>query len=132
MATVLVTGAAGYIAGYVLPAFRERFTLRLVDTRERDGLGRPVEGLQVRDVSHLERRDDCRDLFRGADAVVHLAFIRAAGRGPHERYLAERANVDMAYLVYQLALEEGVRRVGVASSNHAADFYGGPLQIGRA
>jgi len=36
---VLVTGAAGYIAGYILPALRERFDLRLVDVRDRDGLG---------------------------------------------------------------------------------------------
>ena len=128
MTTVLVTGAAGYIASYLLPSFRERFTLRLVDTREADGLGRPVEGLQVRDVSNPDRLDDNRDLFRGADAVVHLAFIRAAGRGLHQRYLTERANVDMAYSIYQLALEEGVRRVVVASSNHAADFYEGPLR----
>ena len=29
----------------------------------------------------------------------------------------------MAFLVFQLSLEEGVRRVVVASSNHAADWY---------
>jgi hypothetical protein len=29
----------------------------------------------------------------------------------------------MAYNIYQTALEEGVRRVVVASSNHAADYY---------
>ena len=130
MTTVLVTGAAGYIASYLLPLFRECYTLRLVANRDVDGLGRPVEGLQVRDVSDPNRMDDYRDLFRGADAVVHLAFIRASGRGPHQRYLAERANVDMAYAVYQLSVEEGVKRVVVASSNHAADFYEGPLRTG--
>jgi NAD(P)-dependent dehydrogenase (short-subunit alcohol dehydrogenase family) len=126
--TVLVTGAAGYIGSYILPAFRERFSLRLVDNRDRDGLGRPVEGLQVRDISDLNRMDEYRDLFRGADAVVHLAFMRPPTEGLHQRYLAERANVDMAYLVYQLALEEGVRRFVVASSNHATDFYERPLR----
>ena len=30
-------------------------------------------------------------------------------------------NVDMAHTVYQLALEEGLERVVMASSNHAAD-----------
>jgi nucleoside-diphosphate-sugar epimerase len=128
MTTVLVTGAAGYIATYVLPAFRERYTLRLVDNRDRDGLGQAVPDLQVRDLSMIDHLDEYRDLFRGVDAVVHLAFIHAAGRSLHERYLAERANVDMAYIIYQLALEEGVRRVVVASSNHAADFYEGPLR----
>ena len=128
MTTVLVTGAAGYIGSYLLPEFRERYGLRLVDNRDVDGLGRPVEGLQVRDVSQLEKMEEYRELFRGADAVVHLAFIRPSSRGNHERYLAERANVDMAYLVYQLALKEGVKRVVVASSNHASDFYEGPLR----
>ncbi|HEX2514654.1 MAG TPA: NAD(P)-dependent oxidoreductase [Chloroflexota bacterium] len=133
MGTVLVTGAAGYIAGYILPALRERFTLRLVDNRDRDGAGRPVEGLQVRDLSGLERMEQNRDLFRGAEAVVHLAFERPAQprrADPHAWYLAERANIDMAYAVYRLALQEGVRRVVVASSNHAADFYEGALRRG--
>ncbi|MCC6179462.1 MAG: NAD(P)-dependent oxidoreductase [Chloroflexi bacterium] len=131
MTTVLVTGAAGYVGGYILPAFRERFDLRLVDNRDRDGLGWPVEGLQVRDVSDLSRMDEYRDLFRGADAIVHLAFIRPSEDTLHARYLAERANIDMAYLVYQLALEEGVRRVVVASSNHASDFYERPMRSGQ-
>jgi nucleoside-diphosphate-sugar epimerase len=124
----LVTGAAGYVASYLLPAFRERYTLRLVDNRDVDGLGRPVAGLAVRDVSNLERMEEYRDVFRGVDAVVHLAFIRASEPGHHARYQAERANIDMAYVVYQLALEEGVKRVVVASSNHASDFYEGALR----
>ncbi|MDP8924473.1 MAG: NAD(P)-dependent oxidoreductase [Chloroflexota bacterium] len=131
MTTVLITGAAGYIGSYILPAFRKRFDLRLVDNRDRDGLGRPVEGLQVRDLSDLNRMDEYRDLFRGADAVVHLAFMRPATDDLHARYLSERANVDMAYIVYQLALEEGVRRGIVASSNHAADFYERPMRTGQ-
>ena len=45
--------------------------------------------------------------------------VSGAGKG----YLDERPNVDMAERVYRLALEEGVRRVIVASSNHAADWY---------
>ena len=134
MTTVLVTGAAGYIASYVLPALRERFTLRLVDNRDRDGLGRTVDGLIVRDISDIERMDEYRDLFRGVDAVVHLAFMRPPeGRAQASvlrRYLAERGNVDMAYLVYQLAVDEGVRRAVVASSNHAADFYEGAVRRG--
>jgi nucleoside-diphosphate-sugar epimerase len=121
--TVLVTGAAGYVAGYLLPLFRERYELRLVDSRA-------APGVEVRDVSDPEALDASRDLFRGADAVVHLAFGRPPGGGHHRRYLAERANIDMAYAVYQLALEEGVRRVVVASSNHATDFYEGPLRRG--
>ena len=128
MTRVLMTGAAGYIATYLLPAFRERFDLRLVDNRAVDGLGRPVDGLQVRDISDLSKMDSYRDLFEGVDAVVHLAHLRAASDSLHDRYLAERGDVDMAYIVYQLALEAGVKRVVVASSNHATDFYERPLR----
>jgi nucleoside-diphosphate-sugar epimerase len=128
MTTVLITGAAGYVASYILPLFRERFDLRLVDNRDVDGLGRPVDGLQVRDISDLNRMDEYRDLFRGVDAVVHLAHLRPSSDSLHDRYLAERGDVDMAYIVYQLSLEEGVRRVVMASSNHATDFYERPLR----
>ena len=75
--------------------------------------------------------DEYRDLFRGVDAVVHLAHLRPASDSLHDRYLAERGDVDMAYLVYQLALDEGVKRVVVASSNHATDFYERPLRAGQ-
>jgi nucleoside-diphosphate-sugar epimerase len=124
MTTVLVTGAAGYIAGYILPLFRARYDLRLIDSRA-------APGVEARDISDPADLDRSRDLFRGADAVVHLAFLRPAGPTPRDRYFAERGNVDMAYAVYQLALEEGVRRVVVASSNHASDFYEAPLRDGR-
>ena len=128
MTKVLITGAAGYVAGYILPLFRERFELRLVDNRAVDGLGRPVDGLEVRDISDLNRMDACRDLFQGVDAVVHLAHLRPASDSLHDRYLAERGDIDMAYIAYQLSLDEGVRRVVMASSNHATDFYERPLR----
>src|SRR3954467_13284876 len=40
--TVLVTGATGYIASQLLPTFRERYDLRLVDVRDTDRSGQPV------------------------------------------------------------------------------------------
>jgi hypothetical protein len=117
--TVVVTGATGYVASQLLPAFRERYDLRLVDvTREGRG-GWVVEDAIVHDLRDpdLEKH---RPFFRGANAVVHLAYNRARGfRG----YPDERVNLDMAYHVYQLSLEEGVERVVMASSNHAADWY---------
>ncbi len=121
MATVLLTGASGYIAGYIIDGLRRSHQVRLVDNR-------PGPDVLVRDLTDPRALDHHRDLFRGVDAVVHLAFQRPQGSDAVARYLAERGNVDMAFVVYQLALEEGVRRVVVASSNHAADFYEGPLR----
>lgn len=128
---VLVTGAAGTIAGLLLPALGERYNLTLADVRTSNSRGEPVPGIQLADLSD-RNREEYRALFRGCDAVVHLGFVR-----PHdednadERFWAEFANVQMAYNVYQTALEEGVRRVVVASSNHAADYYEGLILDGR-
>jgi hypothetical protein len=120
---VVVTGAAGLMAGLLLPAFRMRYALTLLDVRETDRDGSQVDGIQIANL--LDRnRDAYRRFFRGADAVVHCGFVRADDPDDRDqRFFAELANVEMAYNIYQVAWEENVRRVVVASSNHAADYY---------
>ena len=119
---VLVTGAAGVIAGKVLPALRERYELTLLDVRTTDKQGLPVEGVQVADLVDT-RRDAYRRHFTGVDTVVHFGFIRNDRKQPEPHFRDEMSNLQMAYNVYQTCTEEGVRRVVVASSNHAADYY---------
>ena len=135
---VVITGAAGYIAGLMLPGLHPRYDLTLLDVRGEDRSGNPVAGVQAVDLTANDR-DAYRAHFRGADAVVHAAFVHAdipgAGKGAlpasaesmasqsEVRFRAEVANVEMAYNVYQTAREEGVRRVVMISSNHAADYY---------
>jgi hypothetical protein len=122
---VLVTGACGYIASQLLPALRERYGLSLLDTRTTDRDGQPVEDVQLADLTNPDLEAN-RAFFHGIDAVVHLGYIHpSTGQGSPtiESYRAERTNVDMAFHVFQLAMAEGVRRVVVASSNHAADWY---------
>jgi NAD+ dependent glucose-6-phosphate dehydrogenase len=122
---VLVTGATGYIASQLLPVLRERYELVLLDVRTTDASGQQVSGAQIadflaEDITPLARH------FEGVDAVVHLGYWRPPGKtvtGQDKSYLEERPNVDMAERVYRLALDHGVRRVVVASSNHAADWY---------
>ena len=120
---VVITGASGYIASLLLPAFRERYDLTLLDLRTVDRDGNEVEGVQIADLTD-RNRDSFRHHFRGADAVVHLGFTRAADQSnPIQDFYAELSNVEMAFHVYQTVQEEKVRRVVVASSNHAADYY---------
>ena len=117
---VVITGASGYVAGRVLPALRERYDLTLLDVKTTDREGAEVEGIILTDL--LDRdRDTYREHFRGADAVLHCGFTRAAK--PEDRFWAEHDNVKMAYNVYQTCIEEDVRRAVVISSNHAADYY---------
>jgi hypothetical protein len=94
------------------------------DPERREGAG-----LVVTDLTNPDR-NAYRQHFRGADAVIHLGYVRAAGmdattwqENNDAKFWAEHQNVALAYNVYRVALEEGVRRVVVASSNHAADYY---------
>jgi nucleoside-diphosphate-sugar epimerase len=124
---VLVTGASGYIAAQILPELRERYDCLLADVRELDRDHRRVEGIRLADLTDRDL-DANRRLFDGIDTVVHLGYVvPPAGQGSRAResYYTERSNIDMAFNVYQLSLEEGIRRVVMASSNHAADWYEG-------
>ena len=117
---VVLTGAAGYVAGRMLPAFRERYNLVLLDVKDTDRAGNKIDGIHIADLTDRDR-DTYRQYFEGAHAVIHCGFTWS--RRADERYWAEIDNVNMTYNVYQTALEEGARRVVVASSNHAADYY---------
>lgn len=120
---VLVIGACGTIASVLLPALRERYELRLLDVKTTDKQGNEVEGVQIADILNTDR-NTYRHHFRDVDAIIHLGFVAAEDRShPEQNFWAEYANVQMAFNVYQTALEENVRRVVVASSNHAADYY---------
>eukprot|EP01052_Picozoa_sp_SAG31_P055800 SAG31_NODE_15618_length_746_cov_1.375580_1_plen_190_part_10 len=134
-----MTGACGKIAGQVLPALRDRYDLVLLDVanNSQDGL---VQA-QICDLLS-DDREPLRKFIQGADAVVHFGFkqpppdpslqrnsaggldqSKPSALPPELLFGAEHDNVKMAFNIYQTALEERVRRVVVASSNHAADFY---------
>jgi NAD+ dependent glucose-6-phosphate dehydrogenase len=116
---VLLTGATGYIAGQLLPAFRERYDLRLVDVRDADASGERVEGVEVVDVLSAEEAV-LEPLFSDAEVVVHCGHFKPKSEDPRSLYEGERRNLDMMQRVYQLSLESGVRRVVAASTNQAA------------
>jgi len=126
---IVVTGASGYIVQRMWPELVERYDIVALDNRATNADGEAVPGLRVCDLNDRDR-DTYREYFRGADAVIHSAFVSAKGLdattwtdNSDPKFRAEHANVAMAYNVYQTAVEEDVKRVVVASSNHAADYY---------
>ena len=126
---VVVTGAAGYVAQRMMPELQERWDLVLLDVRPTTRDGKAVPGLIVADLTKPDR-NEYRQHFRGADAVIHCGFVSAPKLdattwqdNSDAKFWAEHTNVALAYNVCRVALEEGVRRVVVCSSNHAADYY---------
>src|SRR2546428_3000005 len=126
---VVITGAAGYVGQRMCKVLADRGHLCPIDVIGATPSGEKVPGLVVADLTR-PNRDEYRQHFRGADAVIHLGYVRAPGmdattwqENNDAKFWAEHQNVALAYNVYRVALEEGVRRVVVASSNHAADYY---------
>ena len=134
---VVITGAAGYVGQRMFKELAERWDLVPIDVIGATRGGEKVPGLVVADLTR-PNREEYRQHFRGADAVIHLGYVRAAGmdattwqENNDAKFWAEHQNVALAYNVYRTALEEGVRRVVVASSNHAADYYERLIWAGR-
>jgi hypothetical protein len=78
---VLLTGATGYIADQLLPAFRERYDLRLLDVREEDRSDRHVEGIEVADLLD-DDRSKLEPYFSNTEVVVHTGHRRPIGTDP--------------------------------------------------
>ena len=119
---VVVVGAAGFLAGRVLPTFRERYDLVLLDVTTTNRDGDVVEDVQVADLVETNR-DAYREYFRGADTIVHCGNVRRRGLGDDAHFDVQMKNIQMAYNIYRVAIDEGVRRVVMLSSNHASDYY---------
>jgi len=126
---VVATGASGYVVQRMWGELTDRYDVVGLDARTSTRDGAEVPGIVACDLTGADR-DAYREHFRGADAVIHSAFVSAEGldattwsTNSEPKFRAELRNVELAWNVYQTALEEGVRRVVTMSSNHAADFY---------
>ena len=115
MSTVLVTGAAGRVGGFLRPRLAKRGrTLRLLDLAEIT----PGEGEEVIQGSVIDP-DAMIEACQGVDAVIHLGGV--SGEAPWERMLD--VNINGTYNVFEAARRAEVPRVVFASSNHAVGFY---------
>ncbi|WP_028659191.1 NAD-dependent epimerase/dehydratase family protein [Nocardioides insulae] len=116
--TVLITGANGGLGRLMRPRLAQPGrTLRLLDLvqPEPGGPGEDVEVIEASVTDEAAMRTACA----GADAVIHLGGISV--ESPWAGILAN--NIDGTRVVMEAARDAGVRRVVLASSNHAVGFY---------
>jgi nucleoside-diphosphate-sugar epimerase len=104
---VLIAGAAGGVAGLLLPGLRERHDVRETDLRG------PNEG-DLTDPAFAAR------MVEGMDAVVHLAANANPEATWDELY---STNVVAAATLLDAAAGASVRKVVLASSGHAMGQY---------
>jgi uronate dehydrogenase len=119
--TVLITGAGGRIGRMLRCRLaRPGRTLRLFDAAAQVP---PAPGEQVE--IHTGSVNDAETMLRvseGCAAVVHLGALP----GENTWEALQRVNVDGTRTVLEAAREQGVPRVLLASSAHAAGFYRAP------
>ena len=123
MQKVLLTGASGYIADQLLPTFKERYEMVLVDVVDTNRRGERVDGRRHSGPDRPRSRQ-VRQPVRGRRRN-RPPRVQASNQGsnPLDHFFEEKENVEMAYNVFRSAYDAGASRVVMASSNHAADWY---------
>src|SRR5436190_21739347 len=115
MKLILITGAAGGVAGMIRPLMGPYYRLRLSDRRPV-----PDRTADEEEVSaELTDMDAVRRAVKGVDGIVHL------GGNPVEADwdVIHASNIVGCYNLFEAARLEGVKRIVFASSNHAIGFY---------
>ncbi|MGE3537933.1 MAG: NAD-dependent epimerase/dehydratase family protein [Candidatus Tectimicrobiota bacterium] len=122
---ILVTGASGALAPFVIRALLPQHELVLMSRRPPDGAFADLPWVQG-DITVFE---DCRQAVRGVEAIQHLAAQPWPVDHPALRSQAEaqgvpfdatfQSNLTGVYYLMQAAVEAGVRYVVMAGSNCA-------------
>jgi UDP-glucose 4-epimerase len=108
---VVVVGATGNVGVRVVEALgrREEVSEIVGVARRRPELDLPKTRFEAADIRHA----DLVALFRGADAVVHLAWMIQPG---HDERVTESTNVEGSRRLIQCVIEAGVPALVYASS----------------
>ena len=118
--TVAVTGPTGDIGGAVVNALeRSRRVKRIVGMARRP-FDPAEQGWKKTEYRQGDVQDagSVRDLVKGADAVVHLAFIILGASDA-----TQDLNVEGSRLVFEESAKAGVKRICYASSVAAYGFH---------
>ena len=120
---VLITGAAGLVAGIVRQHWGDRYRLRLADIQPVSDLADHEESIKL-DIRDLEAfTEACRDI----DVVLHLAADRSPSADFYETLID--LNLIGCYNGFEAARRSGCRRVVFASSINAVLGYRGSRAV---
>ncbi|MEC5397823.1 NAD-dependent epimerase/dehydratase family protein [Uliginosibacterium sp. H1] len=114
---VLLTGCSGTLGTVLRPWLRTR-----VDHLRISDLVPPSLALEANEefvACELSDRDGMLRLLDGVDAVIHMG----GGGNEFSADVTLQANVIGTFNLYHAALEKGVRRIVLASTNHATGYY---------
>ena len=116
--SVLITGAAGLVAGHLRHGWNGRYRLRLTDVKPVEDVG-AEEDYRRLDITELEAFTDA---CVGMDVLVHLAADPSMQAEFYDTLLP--LNIVGAYNAFEAARRAGCRRIVFASSIHAVLGYG--------
>ena len=109
---VVCTGGAGKLGQHVVRRLQDQYQTTIVDLKspvDSDLANVPFRSADITDLAAM------RDVFEGADAVIHLAAIPNPRTAPAD--VTFGTNVQGAWAVCQAAEEAEVKRLVVASSD---------------
>jgi NAD+ dependent glucose-6-phosphate dehydrogenase len=112
---VLLTGAAGRVGQAILAGIGDEYEFRLLD-REPPA-EEPDHEFVVADITD---ESAVREAMAGIGAVIHLAGDPRPD-APWDSVLHN--NIDGTQTIFEAAVDAGVEKVAVASSNHAVGHY---------
>jgi uronate dehydrogenase len=120
MHRVLITGAGGGIGRSLRETLRGVYPVLRVSDRVPLAAARPGnEGIEEVDQTDIADMAAVERMVEGVDGIVHLGGI--SGENSWEKIL--EGNIIGLYNVFEAARRAGVKRIVMATSNHAVGFY---------
>ena len=126
---ILVIGGAGYIGSHVVREFLDRdHTVTIFDNLSSGSEENTFKGkgFVKGDILDYQNLVSIVRMYRGFDAVIHLAAFKAAGESMIAPEKYSRNNICGTINILQMALETGIKYIVFSSS---AAVYGEPRYL---